>query len=371
MVKRYSLSLSRTYVSNWGTPEAIRELLQNALDSSSEFEFELAENCIAVFSRNSALSPESLVLGNTSKAGISTKIGSFGEGYKLALLVLTRLGKEVSVYNDGLLWKPVFKYNKDFGCETLYIEERTYDPSKYPGPGLTFIVKGLTKEENAKIVSGCLHMQEKVPEDQIIYTKYGEILLDREGIIYVNGLYVCTIPKMKYSYNLRPQYIRLERDRQTVSSFDIQWLLKDVWLDSGREDLLWEMVEQEAPDSEYVGHAVDAERANAYYEQFYLKNPKAKSGAVAAAGPSDIEQKSKQYASVVPVSSTALSILKSSPAYISSLPAPVEIPSPAAWIKKWSDDLACYWFSGGPVPDHLQKEFDALLKQAENWTNNA
>ena len=52
-----------------------------------------------------------MVLGSTSKAGRADDVGSFGEGYKIALLVLTRNGYDVKVLNGNKQWVPEFRHS--------------------------------------------------------------------------------------------------------------------------------------------------------------------------------------------------------------------------------------------------------------------
>lgn len=80
----YELPLSRDYVRHWGIPEAVREILQNAIDSDSPLEYTLYTDRITVTSKHSRLEPKTLLLGRTSKADCDDKVGSFGEGYKIA-----------------------------------------------------------------------------------------------------------------------------------------------------------------------------------------------------------------------------------------------------------------------------------------------
>ena len=89
-MKKYELSLSRNYVSSWGIEEAIRELLQNAKDSNGEdvIDIDKSSGTITITNKNTSIPSSTLLLGNTSKGDDLDKIGQFGEGYKLALLVL-------------------------------------------------------------------------------------------------------------------------------------------------------------------------------------------------------------------------------------------------------------------------------------------
>ena len=98
--KTYELSLVKTYVSRWGMAEAVRELIQNALDSESPFIYEFEREAdglwaLRLTSEFTVLTPQTLLLGTTSKAEAEDAIGSFGEGYKIAFLVLTRAGYDV------------------------------------------------------------------------------------------------------------------------------------------------------------------------------------------------------------------------------------------------------------------------------------
>jgi hypothetical protein len=158
--KVFELSLSKDYVSHWGMVQAVRELIQNALDSDSPFEYEFeeteeGERCLRLISRFTTLPPSTLLLGTTSKAGADDKIGSFGEGYKIAMLVLTRLGHEVQFKNGDRLWRPKFRYSKKYETEVLVIEAFPLQHNR----GLTVEVHGLSEDDERDIRASCLKMQ--------------------------------------------------------------------------------------------------------------------------------------------------------------------------------------------------------------------
>src|SRR5690606_35668238 len=108
----------------------------------------------------SVLHRQSLLLGHTTKADEARAIGKYGEGYKLALLVLTRLGKEVTIYNYGAgeIWRPKLIKSRRYKSEILVIDvEKKRLWEKTPSNDLTFVVKGITLEDFAMIKDRNLH----------------------------------------------------------------------------------------------------------------------------------------------------------------------------------------------------------------------
>lgn len=269
--KTYELSLNKNYVSHWGLAEAVRELIQNAIDSESPFVYEFVKNeddlSLVLKSEFTTLSPQTLLLGSTSKAGSETSIGSFGEGYKIALLVLTRLGNRVFMANGDKAWEPKFKYNSKFGEDLLVIQESTLP---YKNKGLSFEVHGLTDEDVDAIVESCLQMQNHI--GKIHSTSYGDILLEKPGKLYVGGLFICQT-ELNYGYNINPNHIKLERDRQTVSSFDLKFVTKEMWFETKHFDDVACMIEQEVPDVEYAKYSSPELVKEACYKLFREKHP--------------------------------------------------------------------------------------------------
>lgn len=261
----YHLPLTRNYVSQWGLKEAVRELVQNAIDSDSPFEFDFTNDGLTISSRLASLDTSTLVLGATSKADDGDKIGSFGEGYKLALLVLKRLGHPVHVMNNGRLWTPRFMHSMAFGIEVFAIDERPFACS-----GLSFVIGDLSGDEIEGIRESCLQMQSQIIDS--IETPQGQILQGHPGKLYVGGLFVCNTT-LKYGYNVKPQYLHLERDRQTVSTFDLQWIAKDMWFSTKQFERIATMITADVPDLKYAEHGCPEPLKTACYEQFVASNP--------------------------------------------------------------------------------------------------
>ncbi len=281
--KTYELPLSREYVRHWGLLEAIRELIQNAIDSDSPFEYAFEGDTITITSRFTTLDPRTLILGSTSKAGQADKIGSFGEGYKIALLVLARLGKCVFVQNGDKMWRPSFVDSEQFGGEVFCIHEEDLLPALTTGTGLEFMVADLSTEEQEAIRSTCLMMQR--PMMDVIGTSRGSILPSRPGKLYIGGLFVCDT-KLTYGYDVLPQHLALERDRKTVDGFDLNWLIKDMWADSKRWDHMAQMMLDEVSDVEYLHNSAPAELKAACLRLYDLKHP----GAIAAKDQADLDR---------------------------------------------------------------------------------
>lgn len=286
MGKRYELSLVKTYVSRWGMVQAIRELIQNALDSESPFVYEFASESLEwtlyLNSEYTTLTPKTLLLGATSKEGSETAIGSFGEGYKIAMLVLTREGYDVTLLNGEKVWKPRFVMSRAFGEEVLCVEESHADQKG--NKGLTFIVKGLTAEDVDAIRASCLKMQDHV--GAIKATQYGDILLEQPGMLYVGSLFICRT-EMKYGYNIKPKYLRLERDRETVSSWDLKEIAIKLWYETKEFDRVATMISEELPDVEYARWNAPELVKEECYKIFRKNNP----GAIIAESVDDMKKK--------------------------------------------------------------------------------
>ena len=272
--KLYELSLVKNYVAHWGLAEAVRELLQNALDSASPFVYEFITQegvdtvSLRLNSEFAILTPQTLLLGATSKAENKDCIGSFGEGYKIALLVLTRMGYDVDMLNGNKLWKPRFKFNAKFGEELLVVEETQLTDKT--NKGLTFFVHGLTEEDVQSIVSSCIRMQSHI--GAIKQTVYGDILLEQPGALYVGGLFICKTG-MHFGYNIKPEHIKLERDRQTVSNWDLKTITKEMWFATKEYDKVAELIETETPDLDYAEYGCPELVKEACYQLFRKKHP--------------------------------------------------------------------------------------------------
>ena len=111
MDKTFTLTISPDYVKNWTEQDAISEFIQNWIDQRNQepeagSSIKSSKGCLIIDNNFSVLQRQTLLLGGGTKADDTGAIGGFGEGYKIALLVLTRLGFKVSIANYGLgeLW---------------------------------------------------------------------------------------------------------------------------------------------------------------------------------------------------------------------------------------------------------------------------
>lgn len=251
----YELTMTTDYVGHWGEWEAVREILQNAIDRGNPVVKQSVAHGIQIISRGVTLSPRSLLLGYSDKRGDDTKIGQFGEGYKLACLVLCRMGIEVTITNGPKIWTPLIDYSRKYGCDILCIDERI-NPDEHCND-LIFDID--------------------VDPEAINLNKYylptakpNSILMHRPGQMYVSGLYICTVKDFEHGYNFSPDRVRLGRDRQMLSSFDVSYEAGRIWSDTESTEKIFQMMENDVPDVEYLGshrHKTCKAVAEHYFEK--------------------------------------------------------------------------------------------------------
>jgi hypothetical protein len=359
MNKSYELTLTRNYVARWGLGEAVRELIQNALDSERPFAYEFDDSgdgslVLSLHSAGVTLPPKMLLLGSTGKAGNEDMIGAFGEGFKIALLVLTRLGHGVVIRNGPVIWTPRFRKSETFGEEVLTIYE-TPATGKLFREDLIFEVYGLTKDDADEIVRSCLLMQ--ATKGETIETEKGEILLERPGSLYVGNLYVCKIT-MAYGYNVKPKYLRLDRDRQTVSSYDLYQLTLDMWNATERWDHIADMIDREVQDVYYAQFGVPEPVQKACYELFQKRNP----NSLIANSQKELEQLEKSVdRRVIRVGAGMYGAISAYAPYRSSYTVRPQA-TPTERLVEFRDEHMTPF-----VAMDTRTKFDALIEESKNW----
>lgn len=227
--KIIELSLSKNYVCNWGLWEAVREILQNAQDSEKDgnklkITYHEADETLIITNEGTNLDISSLVLGNGTKLDDETKIGKYGEGYKLALLVLLREGKSVKICQDKEDWYPLFKKSKTFGTEVLAIEREKKEGSTTK-TFVSFIIGDIKDNEFRRLQKLGLRIGKETGMyiGKTVECEYGEILLDDKfkGKFYVEGLFIQTDDNFKYGYSFNNDVVDLDRDRKAINYYDL------------------------------------------------------------------------------------------------------------------------------------------------------
>ncbi len=224
-MKEYELTISPNYVSNWGVREAIRELLQNAVDAnicgySKIIEYDNDIQTLKIKNKGAKLPASSLILGCSSKGNNDNLTGQFGEGFKLALVVLIRKGYGVNIINSDELWVPKFEFSDKFQSQVLTITVKDTKDIGY----LSFEIQGITQDVYNDLLDYFPCIDDNYGET--IKSDNGYILLDDRfaGKMYVEGLYIQSDSNFKYGYNFNANVVDLDRDRRAINYYELRKL---------------------------------------------------------------------------------------------------------------------------------------------------
>lgn len=212
------LTLNPGYVHTWDVWCALRELLQNAADGVIDgFPMVVTYNpqakLLRIANKGCRLTRDTLLLGVSSKRSGEYR-GMFGEGYKLALLVLTRLGHDVTVRTHDEYWKPSLVKSDTFdGAEVLRISTR---PATTEFDGVRFDVRGVEPLDYETAKQRCLFLQ----DDAAAQRNTSTMLTGENAVntIYARGIYVSTsADNFRFGYDLHDD-IRVDRDRKMADT---------------------------------------------------------------------------------------------------------------------------------------------------------
>jgi hypothetical protein len=282
MKERIELSLSKKYVSSWTYIEAIRELLQNAIDSEVDgntIEIDYYSKKLTIRSIGSHLEKSTLLLGESGKNN-NKYIGKNGEGYKLAVLVLEREEKNVSIYTNGELWKPNFEHSETFDEELLTINITKSD--EYDNEVVVFEINNIEQSEMAKLRDNFIALDRYLGREigATRESEYGLVLLNSEykGKFYVNGLFVQKDTEFKYGYDFKNEYVNLDRDRKAINHYELKELTAKALTNCGDATLLVNGLKEnivDLRDSEEVLSEISEEQSinfkKHYFEKYQLE----------------------------------------------------------------------------------------------------
>lgn len=219
-------SISTSYTPKWTPVEAIREILQNYLDVRST-DVRGYVRCGAGWGRTAdwgrGLEMRHLAMGISEKpAGAK---GKYGEGLKLALLVLARMGRKCEIKTRGMRIVPCITMHPDFGCEVLAYNVSTMGGTTQgkdrPGTVVRF---ECSDEEFHEAQRFFIEFSANKDAGGFQWVTKGKISLPA-GNIWVNGTIVGHVDNALFSYHLTevaggPCYGNRDRD---AINYDLVW----------------------------------------------------------------------------------------------------------------------------------------------------
>ncbi len=264
------ITLAEDYVPNWGFWQSVREFLANGLDTGT-MEYEHFNNqgdrWVSIKSFGGAIPKEMLMMGKSGKRDDTNTIGQHGEGSLLAMLVLTRMGYDLRIKNGLDKWLITIELHPQLEtpCLCVEIKEGYYE---LESDEVDITILGVTEEDVQILEKNYVDPSffRYLPEEDIVVDYEGCQIFryssdcypgDRASLcdegnpkkVFVNGLFVCDLPdNYVFSYNLTPDKISLDRDRQSVNTWDMQREVASLLEDACAFDLMVTMSEEKVPD---------------------------------------------------------------------------------------------------------------------------
>lgn len=255
-------NMSKDYCADWSAIDAIREILQNALDSGQDYECSTTDSIVDIVTKNTVLKPEVFSMGVSDKT--ENSIGKYGEGFKIAMLVLTRLGHKPVIFTGDYAISGMFRVHEFTGVETFCLN--VSEATAYSAD--TQFLCQLYDIDIEELEHKLPYFSEQPPKKPAKV----DIWQKRPGEIYVNGLYV-TKTDLVFGYNFAPSQITLNRDRNMVDG--VYWQLAQYYADLpvAKAQLIFDLIERDAPDVQDLSYRLhnkelQAELASLFFNKY-------------------------------------------------------------------------------------------------------
>lgn len=263
-----SYAMSADYRKNWSCIDAAREIVQNCLDNKENKSAYLCNDHgnVQIETHDYDIPMSAFALGESVKSDNS--IGGFGEGFKLALMILQREGCEPIMEFGTKIAIPQFEFNKLLQVETfsLQIKDNIIDGELCEQRGLNFVFN--IPVEKVELLKDRVNV---FADDVLPLPNNVDVLIEKPGRVMVNGLFVCEEAKFKYGYNFSPKNIELGCDRQIASTFGMAWETSKVWadkLDSSNADEVLSMMSSGQMDVTDIHYHLSESKAKKITEAF-------------------------------------------------------------------------------------------------------
>lgn len=256
---RIEYPITQSYMSHWDNKKALRELIQNAIDSG---EYMVDDgNADLVIIRNRLIKPitvdELTLFGDSNKS--SEHIGRFGEGFKLAMLVFARDNYASHVVKVG-------------DCEITSAIENNRFVINITNPDQLEVATDFVAEISYSGVANDVKSLLMSRHDlKLVFNNgQGSQVLHGTGKskLFVSGMYICDI-NTKYSYNFHPRTLQLGRDREAVSEFDLHWQTAILWGNHGSPEDVAEMLHSDVSDVRSVKYMITDRLKEAIAQHFF------------------------------------------------------------------------------------------------------
>lgn len=214
MAERRTLTIEASYCSNWTIRDALREIIQNALDTKTEVDIVDNKGFWEIRDRGTGVKVSDFLLGRSSKQSDDETIGQFGEGLKIGCLVLARNDRKVIVTANGKRIDFSFPYDETWGSKLLAL-----DISEAKEIGGTVVAIQCSDKEIEEAQNLFLKFNPQPVLDTVTSAGKSEIL-KYPGVVYVNGLAVTEINSL-FGYNMHDKSL-VNRDRSAIGFSEIK-----------------------------------------------------------------------------------------------------------------------------------------------------